>query len=175
MLSKRTLRFWHLSASRSLAEREAALCCGLIGKPDFVRAGDRRSACLDGFDGIATLFQVGVNDFDKFFRRIRIERARILLWIDQMGPNVVLDHLRHQAGDGTPYASDHVHDPFALGFLSQRTVDRLDLAFDPTDAGKELFLFPYGMAHCDNIAYPPILRNGSCHIPPGGINASNGQ
>lgn len=118
--------------------------------------------------GVATLFQVRMNDFDEFTRRIRIKRARILLWIDQMGPNVVLDHLCHQAGDGTPYARDHVHDPFALGFLSQRTLDRLDLTFDPADAGKELFLFPYCMAHRDNIAYPPILYNGILPYPPGG-------
>lgn len=36
-----------------------------------------------------------MNDFDQFIRRIRIERARILLWINQMGPNVVFDHLCH--------------------------------------------------------------------------------
>ena len=78
-----------------------------------------------------------MNDFDELVRRIRIERARILLWIDQMGPNVVLDHFSHQAGDGTPYARDHMHDAFAFGFLSQRALDRLDLALDPTDAGKQ--------------------------------------
>ena len=93
-----------------------------------------------------------MDDLDEIVRRIRIERAWILLGIDQMGPNVVLDHFSHQTGDASAYAGDHVHDAFAFGFLPQRTLDRFDLAFDPTDARKELFLFPYGMTHCDIIA-----------------------
>ena len=108
-----------------------------------------------------------MDDLDEIVRRVRIERAWILLGIDQMGPNVVLNHFSHQTSDASAYARDHMHDAFALGFLSQRTLDRLDLAFDPTDAGKELFLFPYGMAHCDNIAYPPILCNGLPYPPRG--------
>lgn len=116
-----------------------------------------------------------MDDLDEIVRRIGVERAWILLGIDQMGPNVVLDHFSHQTGDASAYAGDHVHDAFAFGFLSQRTLDRLDLTFDPTDAAKEFFLFPEGMAHYAYIAYPPILHNRPCHIPPGGIHASHGQ
>lgn len=110
-----------------------------------------------------------MNDFDKLIRGIRIERARALLRIHKMSAYVVLDYFSHQTGDASADAGDHVHDAFALGFLSQSTLDRLDLTFDPTDPGKKLLLFPYGMAHCDNIAYPPILGNG-CNILPGGIH-----
>lgn len=45
------------------------------GKPDFVWAGDRRSACFRGSMAsteLPTLFQVGVNDFDELVRRIRV-------------------------------------------------------------------------------------------------------
>lgn len=115
-----------------------------------------------------------MDDLDEIVRRVRIERARIFLGIDQMGPNVVLDHFSHQTCDASAYTGDHVHDAFALGFLSQSTLDRFDLAFDPTDAGKKLLLSPYGMAHCDNIAYPPILCNG-CDILPGGIHSGYDQ
>jgi DNA-binding FrmR family transcriptional regulator len=106
-----------------------------------------------------------VNDFDELIRGVRIKRSRVLLGIDKMRADVVLDHLRHQAGDRTADAGDHMHDALALGFLGERALDRLDLTFDATDAGEQLFLFPDGMAHCDNIAYPPILCNHLSHPP----------
>lgn len=77
-----------------------------------------------------------MDDLDEIVRRICIEGSWILLGINEMGPNVVLDHFRHQTGDASADAGDHVHDAFTLSFLSQRTLDRLDLAFDPTNAGK---------------------------------------
>lgn len=116
-----------------------------------------------------------MDDLDEIVCRIRIERPWILLGIDQMGPNVVLDHFSHQTGDASAYAGDQVHDAFAFGFLSECTLDRFDLPLDATDAGKELFLFSNGMAHCGNIAYPPILRNSTCHILPGRIYTTHGR
>src|SRR3954468_18208666 len=57
------------------------------------------------------LFQVGVNDFDQLLGGIGIERIRILFRINQMGADMILDHLRHQPGDGATNPGNHVHDP----------------------------------------------------------------
>jgi hypothetical protein len=60
-----------------------------------------------------------MNDLDEIVRRLRIERAWILLGIDQMGPNVFLDHFSHQTGDASAYAGDHVLDAFGRPPLSR--------------------------------------------------------
>src|SRR4029077_15462568 len=45
--------------------------------------------------------EVGVHHFDQLLGRPRVERYRVLLRADQVTAHVVLDHLRHQAGNRT--------------------------------------------------------------------------
>jgi len=90
---------------------------------------------------------VWTDHFDEPVRRVRVERARILLGVDEMGPDVVFDHLGHQAGDAAANARDHVHDALAFGLFGQRPLDRFDLAANAADPGEQLFLFSDRMCH----------------------------
>ncbi len=88
-----------------------------------------------------------MNDFDQLIRRVRIERTGVLLGVDQMGADMILDHLGHQPRDTPPDAGDHVHDAFTLGFFAQGTLDGFDLPADTADARKQPLLLSDGMAH----------------------------
>jgi hypothetical protein len=94
-----------------------------------------------------SLLQVGVNDFDQLIRRIRFERAGVLLGIDQMGADVIFHNLSHQTRDAPANAGNHVHHAFALGFFAQGTLDGLDLAADAPDARKQSLFLSDSMAH----------------------------
>ena len=43
------------------------------------------------------LFQIGVDDFDKLLCGFGVERTGIFLRVNEMGADMVLDHLRHKA------------------------------------------------------------------------------
>src|SRR6202023_1998600 len=92
-------------------------------------------------------------------RCVGVERAVILLGVDEMGADMVLDHLGHQAGDAAANAGDHMHDALAFGLFVQRPLDRLDLAADASDPGEQLFLFSDGMCHDPAYRVPPYAMS----------------
>ena len=95
----------------------------------------------------ASLLQVGMNDFDQLICRICIERAGVLLGIDQMGADVIFHHLGHQTCDTSTDAGNHVHDALALSFFAQRTFDGLNLPAYTADARKQPLFLSDGMAY----------------------------
>src|SRR6266700_2355203 len=103
--------------------------------------------------------EIGVDHFDQLIRRVRVKRARILLAVDQMGADVVFHHLRHQARDAAANAGNHVHDALAAGLLSQRALDRLDLAANAANASEQFFLFPDRMGHGVSYRVPPYAMS----------------
>ena len=103
------------------------------------------------------LLQVGVDHGDQLIRGIGVERAGIIAGIDQVGADVVLDHLGHQAGDAAANPGNHMHDALAVGLFAQRPLDGIDLAANPADAGEQLSLFTDRVGHRHQIGYPPIL------------------
>jgi hypothetical protein len=88
-----------------------------------------------------------MNDFDQLICRISIERAGVLLGIDEMGADVIFHNLSHQTRDTPADAGNHVHDALALGFFAQGTLDGLDLPADTADARKQPLFLSDGMAH----------------------------
>ncbi len=60
--------------------------------------------------------------------------------IHQMRAHVLFHHLDHQPGHGAPGGGDQMHHPVAARLTFQRSLDRLDLAADATDAGEQLLL-----------------------------------
>ena len=58
-----------------------------------------------------------------------------------MKPNVVFDHLGHQAIDGAPRSDDEVQDRGAALFVVQRTLNRFDLAGDTPNPIEQLLFF----------------------------------
>lgn len=90
---------------------------------------------------------VGVDNFDKLIRSVRVERARVLLGIHKMRADVIFDHFDHESGDSPADAGDHVHDVFATGLFIESPLDCFNLAFDPTDPSEQFFLLSNRMAH----------------------------
>jgi hypothetical protein len=88
-----------------------------------------------------------MDHLDELIGCVGVQRARILLGIDQMGTDVVFDHFGHQAGDPASNAGDHMHDALASGFFGQRSLDRFDLTANSANAREQLFLFPDRVRH----------------------------
>src|SRR5262249_44708476 len=65
--------------------------------------------------------------------------------IDNVKPDVVFDHLTHQAGERTAGGDDQMQHTGATLFLFDCSLDRLDLAADPFDPVQELELLALGM------------------------------
>jgi len=86
--------------------------------------------------------QIGMHHIDQLVRGVRIECARILLRVDEVGADVVLDDLSHQAGNAAADASDHMHDALAFHLVGEGALDCFNLAADASNAGQQLlFLF----------------------------------
>jgi hypothetical protein len=98
-----------------------------------------------------------VDYFDELVRRLGVKRGRIPLGIDEMGANVVLDHLRHQAGNAAADARDHVHDALASGLFGQRPLDRFNLAANAAYRASSFFFSRIMSVMALAIGYPPIL------------------
>jgi hypothetical protein len=78
---------------------------------------------------------------------IRVECAGVRGRIDQMGADVVFDHLRHQARDRPANASDQVHNALAASFGFKPALDGIDLAADATHARQQLLFFANSVCH----------------------------
>src|ERR1700688_710092 len=76
-----------------------------------------------------------------------------------MGANVVLDHLRHQAGNAAADARDHVHDALASRLFGQRSLDRFDLAANAAYPGEQLLLLSDGVCHGARYRVPPYTMS----------------
>jgi hypothetical protein len=64
-----------------------------------------------------------------------------------MSTDVVFDHLGHQTCDAAANARNHMHDALAFGLLGQRTLDRFDLAANPTHPGEQLLFLSDRVCH----------------------------
>src|SRR5215471_20235852 len=89
--------------------------------------------------------QIGLDRLDQLFRAALTLGA--LRGLDDVKPNMVLDHLGHQAVDGAARGDDQMQHRGAALFLLQGPLDRLDLAGDAPNAIEQLLLFLNRMAH----------------------------
>src|SRR5258705_11441442 len=78
-----------------------------------------------------------------------------------MGPHMVLDHFRHQAGDRAPNPDDLVHDLVAAGLTREDTLERLDLPADAAHPGQQLVLLADRVCHYRVGGYPIRSRSSS--------------
>ena len=51
----------------------------------------------------------------------------MLFSVNQMGVDMILDHLDHEAGETTPRTGNQVHNLFATGLAFQSPFNRFDL------------------------------------------------
>jgi hypothetical protein len=77
-----------------------------------------------------------------------------------MTPDVILDHLRHQAVHGTPNGGNDLQNLSAADFSFKCAFDRLDLSLDAPDPADQLGLVFDGVRHGRNIGGYPILIKG---------------
>src|SRR3984885_15365730 len=109
---------------------------------------------------------MGVDHSDELVRRLGVKRARTPLGVDEMGADMVLDHLRHQAGNAAAYARDHVHDALASCLFGQRPLDCFDLAANAADPGKQFLLLSDRVCHGRQYRVPPYAMSiGAPTIP----------
>ena len=125
---------------------------GEVAVPQRKRSGNFKAPLRAGSGGADEVIRISddgaVHAGFNVIRHVRDTRfdvalcpgVGVLLGVNQVGANVILDHLRHQAGDAAANARDHMHDPFAVGFLVQRALDGLDLAADAADARHQSLL-----------------------------------
>jgi hypothetical protein len=71
----------------------------------------------------------------------------MLVGIDQVGTDVILDHLGHEPSHCPTRACDQVQHLLAARFTVQGTFDGLDLATDAANPCQELLLFANGVCH----------------------------
>ena len=71
----------------------------------------------------------------------------VLRRIDDMQPDVILDHLGHQAVHGAARGDDQVQDGGAAFLVLERAFDRLDLAAHAPDPIKQFELLAFGVGH----------------------------
>ena len=107
----------------------------------------RRAESSVGIGHGCSSLQIGVDHFDELIRRLGVKRAGIPVGVDEMGADVVLDHLRHQAGNAAADARDHVHDALASRLFGQRPLDRFNLAPNAAYPGKQLLLLSDRVCH----------------------------
>ena len=99
------------------------------------------------YEPSARSLEVGSDDPEQLVGRLGVQRARMLLGIDEMRSDVLLNHFRHQSGGRSAHASDLVHDLFATRFSLERTLNCLHLATDTADPSQKSLLFMDGMCH----------------------------
>jgi hypothetical protein len=68
-----------------------------------------------------------VNDLDQLCCRLGVERLRILGWIDQMGADVILDHLHQQAVDRATATGDLMHEQSADSNQTASTMNAISM------------------------------------------------
>jgi hypothetical protein len=93
------------------------------------------------------LLQVRLHRFDQFLgaaRSLGIPRR-----VDDMGLDMVFDHLGHEAVQGAARRDDQVQHRRAALLLLERALDRLDLAAHAADPIQELELFAPRLRHVD--------------------------
>ena len=108
-------------------------------------SADNEPCCRHG--PLASSLEVGSDDPEQLVGGLGVQRARMLLGIDEMRSDVLLNHFRHQSGDRSAHASDLVHDLFATRFSLERTLNCLHLATDTADPSQKSLLFMDGMCH----------------------------
>jgi hypothetical protein len=91
--------------------------------------------------------QVGLQRANQVLRGARLFTGGSAPRIEDMEPDVTLDHLRHQGIHRAPARGNAMQRPRALCFLLQVPFDSLDLPPDTTDPVEQLFLFLDGMCH----------------------------
>jgi hypothetical protein len=64
--------------------------------------------------------------------------------IDDVEPDMILDHVGHQAAQGAARSDDEVE---STSVLLDRSLNRLDLATYAPHAVKELLFFAFGVRH----------------------------
>jgi hypothetical protein len=67
--------------------------------------------------------------------------------IDDVEPDMILDHVGHQAAQGAARSDDEVEYIGATSVLLDRSLNRLDLATYAPHAVKELLFFAFGVRH----------------------------
>jgi len=77
---------------------------------------------------------------DQVVGRQRLFVRRRHPWIENVKPDVPLDHFGHQSVHCAAARGDIVEHIGAFRFLFQRAIDRLDLTADAADAIQEFFL-----------------------------------
>ena len=84
--------------------------------------------------------------FEQLVGRFRIEGVGVAIGIDEMGSDVILDHLGHNPPSRrAPPRSDAA--PAHTRLAIKRTLNRLDLAPDTAHPRQQLLLFPDCVRH----------------------------
>jgi hypothetical protein len=73
-------------------------------------------------------FQISTDDFEQLLGRILVQGAGVFFGINEMGEDVILDDLRHEAGRGTAHPRQQMHHLFAASLGFEGTLDGFDLA-----------------------------------------------
>jgi hypothetical protein len=96
--------------------------------PHFARAG---------------YFKIGLHGLDQLLGAARA--LGILGRIDDVHPDMVLDHFGHEAAHGAAGRDDQMQHSGAALLTLKSALDRLDLAAHAADPGQELVLLAFGM------------------------------
>ena len=104
---------------------------------------------------MAASLEIGADDIEQLVGCFAVQGTRMLFSINQMGVDVILNHLDHETGEATPCTGNQVHDFFATGFVLQSPFNRFDLTAQSADTGEELAFFVNGVCHVDNYSIAP--------------------
>ena len=88
-----------------------------------------------------------MNNLDQLGGRFRVKRIGILGGIDQMGADVILDHLDQQAIDRAPATGNLMHDLRAAGLAVEGALDGFHLPAYAAHAVEQFLFFGNGVTH----------------------------
>src|SRR5262249_27025085 len=107
-----------------------ALAARVAGAEKTMGVRQRRAVWI-GHEETSALFQISSDHLEQLLGGLALQHAWMRRFVDEMGTDMILDHLADQAGGCAAEAGDQVHDLLAAGLGLERTPDRLDLAADP--------------------------------------------
>jgi hypothetical protein len=94
-------------------------------------------------DRTPPLFEIGLYGFDQFFGAAAA--VGVAHRIDDMKPDVVFDYFSHQARERAARRDDEMQHVGATLFLTESTLDSLDLSADPPDPVQQFQFFALGV------------------------------
>jgi len=92
------------------------------------------------FDSFASSSQVSFDDIDQLLSGPGLFRPGILVGVNNMEPDMAIEHLSHERVDRAPAGGNCVQNLRTIRSSFDCVLDRLNLAADPADAIEQFLL-----------------------------------